>query len=104
MKIRSFFLTLGIIAAPVYGKIIKLNDIEKPKNLGIRTSSYPYITGDTFRAICDHIIDETQDQFNTELVKPGDIIFIRTSRGHLFFNKIHPFITNPYILSESGNR
>lgn len=98
MKFRYLVIASLFITTTAYGKIIKFANTSKPNHLGLRISSYPHITGDTFRAICDHIIDETQNQFDTDTVKPGNIIFIKTSFCHPFFKAIHPFITNPYIL------
>lgn len=63
-----------------------------------RASSYPYISGDTFRAACDFIIDEEESTFNTNLVNDGDTIFLRTNMMSFFFKEIHPFIGKKYIL------
>lgn len=76
----------------------------------------PYISGSTFRFFCDHIYDETNVEFNPDLIKPGDSIFIRLDfdRPDLFFDSHekdpkhniitkffmleHPKIKVPYIL------
>jgi hypothetical protein len=63
-----------------------------------RLSSYPFIAGDTFRAIADHIIDETEEPFNPKDVKPYDIIFLKTDFVAKFFGITHRAITVPYIL------
>lgn len=63
-----------------------------------RISSYPYISGDTFRAFADHIIDETGVPFDLESVKQGDIIFVKTDYVPYFFSEIHPYIKDRYIL------
>jgi hypothetical protein len=65
-----------------------------------RSSSYPFISGDTFRAIADHIVDETHQPFFPEKVKPGDIIFLKTDMDYPphFFKTLHPQIKSPYIL------
>jgi len=65
-----------------------------------RSSSYPFIAGDTFRAFCDFIIDETQIPFDPNLVKNGNTIFLKHNKTFLdlFFKNIHPFIKNKYIL------
>jgi hypothetical protein len=64
-----------------------------------RYSSYPYISSDTFRAICNHIIDETDLPFNPESVKDGDLIYVR---GYpICLNKFleyFPHIKNRFIL------
>ncbi len=63
-----------------------------------RTSSYPFISGDTFRAIANHIVDETNIPFNPKKVKPRDIIFLKTDMAIHFFKTLHPRIPNQYIL------
>jgi hypothetical protein len=63
-----------------------------------RRSSYPFISGDTFRSIADHILDETNQSLNPDMVKPYDIIFLKTDFVPAFFQIMHPCITNPYIL------
>jgi len=77
-----------------------------PTNPNKRLTSYPYISGDTFRAFCDFIIDETNVSFDPLAVKDGDIIFLNPDPfdkrkygkiGH-FFNVIHPQIQSRYIL------
>lgn len=63
-----------------------------------RPSSYPLIAGDTFRAIADHIVDETNQPFAPENVKPYDIIFLKTDLVKEFFETLHPRISSKYIL------
>jgi inositol phosphorylceramide mannosyltransferase catalytic subunit len=63
-----------------------------------RKSSHPYITGDTFRAMCDFIVDETKIPFDPQTVHRGDTIFVNPNYLQFFFNKVHPLIANPYIL------
>jgi hypothetical protein len=62
------------------------------------TSSYPYISGDTFRAFCDHIYDEKCKVVIPDQVKYGDTIFLKTDYIGEFFEYVHPNILNPYIL------
>lgn len=63
-----------------------------------RPSSYPFISGDTFRQISDHIIDETKTSFDPHSVKNGDIIFLKTEMAQAFFSSLHPQISKNYIL------
>lgn len=54
-----------------------------------RPSSFPYITGDTFRQFSDHIFDDTRplttwSQMIT-LIKDGDIVFLEPHLAHNFF-------------------
>ncbi|MCH9690375.1 MAG: hypothetical protein K0U10_06980 [Gammaproteobacteria bacterium] len=69
-----------------------------PVNLAQRRSSTPYLSGDTFRHMCNHIFDETNITFRPAAVKKGDIIFVRNDVLNLFFSKYHPHVPNPYIL------
>lgn len=62
-----------------------------------RPSSYPYISGDTFRKLADHIYDETK-RVNPSNVKKNDIVFLNTSLISDFFEKVNPKIKNKYIL------
>lgn len=63
-----------------------------------RSSSHPYITGDSFRVACDFIIDETKIPFEPAKVNPGDTIFLNADIMNYFFSELHPKIKNPYIL------
>lgn len=63
-----------------------------------RPSSYPYLSGDTFRALCDHIFDETKTPFKPENVTQGDIVFVKADMLEPFFASMHPRITKSYIL------
>ncbi|MEX0940417.1 MAG: hypothetical protein WDZ41_03585 [Candidatus Babeliales bacterium] len=64
----------------------------------IRDSSFPYISGDSFRALANHIFDETNKSLNPKDIKYKDIIFVKTDYLNLFFTKIHPNIQQKYIL------
>jgi len=68
-----------------------------------RPSSYPFVSGDGFRALArlrfDSIKDveaATRDAAFT--VNTGDIIFVTSSIVADFFEGVHPIISNPYIL------
>ena len=69
-----------------------------PFDANKRISSDPYITGDTIRAQCDWIIDETMTSFDPALVCDGDILFLNANWHAFFFEKIHPQIEAHYIL------
>ncbi len=64
-----------------------------------RRGSYPYVTGDSFRKLADHIYDET-DTFEPNIVKTGDIVFVGNPKTKYFLENIHPKIKNRYILIE----
>lgn len=67
-----------------------------------RISSAPYITGDTFRGMADHVFDELIESngstWRPKDVKAGDIIFVKTDFLHLFFTTRHRHINASYIL------
>ncbi len=62
-----------------------------------RNSSYPYISGDTFRAFSDYIYDETKHDDLT-LVKYGDIVFVKADMLSNFFSSPFNSIKNPFVL------
>lgn len=64
-----------------------------------RRGSYPYVTGDSFRKIADHIYDEIET-FDPDDVKTGDIVFVGNPKTQYFLKSIHPLIKNRYILIE----
>jgi len=62
-----------------------------------RPSSSPWISGDTFRNISNHIFDETTT-FNPRKVKNNDVVFVNTDVIEVFTQTIQPKITNRYTL------
>lgn len=72
---------------------VKINNFPKL----LRISSKPYISGDSFRKISNHIFDETQS-FNPNNVNYGEVIFVKGDLLQLFFETLHPSIKNKYIL------
>ena len=62
-----------------------------------RPTSYPFITGDGFRALAQHVFDELSD-IKPETVDRNDIVFVRSDFLKEFFLKKQPFIKNKYIL------
>ena len=62
-----------------------------------RPSSYPYISGDSYRALADHIHDETASLL-PENVRQGDIVFVANPRIFDYWKTFHPKISRPYIL------
>ncbi len=57
-----------------------------PKNKP-RPSSNPHISGDTFRSISQHIIDETYQKFDPKNVQPGDVVFVQFEFMKQFFHE-----------------
>ncbi|HSQ74486.1 MAG TPA: hypothetical protein VLT13_02945 [Bacteroidota bacterium] len=63
-----------------------------------RPGSRPYISGDGFRRIANHIFDETRSHFKADRLRPGDIIFVATHLAKTFFREYAPQIRVPYTL------
>lgn len=53
----------------------------------VRLSSYPYISGDTFRKLANHIYDERK-VIKVSKIKKGDILFIKTDNLDQFIDNI----------------
>lgn len=62
-----------------------------------RPSSNPFISGDTFRNIANHIFDEAQS-FDPSEVNKNDIVFVNSELIEVYFKVQHKFIKNQYIL------
>ena len=60
--------------------------------------SYPYLSGNTFRAHCDFIYDDTQRNLDPAMVLPGNIVYVKGRFIKSFFQEVHPHIQHPYIL------
>lgn len=70
-----------------------------------RGSSEPYISGDTFRAVCDHILDEVVQEIDVDDIQPGEIIFLKEEVLQHFFDTIYPHIKHPFIIvSHNGDK
>ena len=63
-----------------------------------RPSSYPYISGDSFRAFCDYAYDELDRSLNPAFIAPGSTIFLKTDYLDQFCLRVRPRIRVPYIL------
>jgi hypothetical protein len=63
-----------------------------------RRPSYPFITGDGFRALAEHILDEDVCSINLSSFKKGDIVFVKTEFLDRFIGEFLPKIPLPFIL------
>lgn len=70
-----------------------------------RNSSYPFVSGDTFRALADHIFDETTevDKWADRMweIGRGDIVFLQSEKEMLqrfFSNNTFARILQPFVL------
>ena len=73
----------------------------------LRLASHPYITGDGFRKIAQHVFDETtkKDSFDPLSVKQGDIVFVKSDMLDVFFTTHHRSIVEPYkLITHNGDR
>ena len=61
-------------------------------------STSPYLSGDTFRFMCDYHFDEVTTAFDPLEVKAGDCIFVKTDMLGAYFETKHPYIQFPYII------
>ncbi len=62
-----------------------------------KPTSFPFISGNSFRAMAQHVLDEYFD-FNPKQVFKNDIVFVRGNFLNEFFEKIYSKIENPFIL------
>lgn len=92
--LKLFFVPSILLIFQTYNDILAFSDT----HFGPRPDSKPFISGDSFRALADHIFDETTTTFNPNVVSWGDIIFVNLSHLEQFFTTIHPHIKYSYIL------
>ena len=63
----------------------------------LRLSSYPYISGDSFRKFSDHVLDEGKE-INIKKIKKGDIVFVQSDFIDEYFMKYNSNISEEHIL------
>ena len=63
----------------------------------LRLSSNPYISGDSYRKLANHLFDETT-LLDPKDVKENDIIFLKTDLKEKYFSEYHNQIKSKYIL------
>jgi len=73
--------------------IYKINSV-----LGLRPSSEPYLSGDTFRRLANHTIDSVADLQRKRTLKSGDVIFCNTGVLTDFISKYLKKININFIL------
>jgi hypothetical protein len=64
---------------------------------GARPSSEPYVSGDSFRAIADHVM-EARTRVDPGRVELADIVFVQSSEISRFTTSILPHISAPFVL------
>lgn len=90
IRFRLYYLTIFRLKTYIRRRIFTFLKFHRP-------ASYPYITGDGFRALAQHIFDENSN-INCESVMSGDIVFVRADLLFTYFKEVHPKIKNQYIL------
>jgi len=60
-------------------------------------SSKPYVSGDSFKKISDHIFDESEEMKISD-IKENDLLFVQTEYLQSFIEKYLPNINNYFIL------
>lgn len=89
--------TFLLQAEDVFFKIFRKLVSTTYRKMGWRHKTHPWITGDSFRALADHIHDKDAT-FNPTAVKLGDVVFVGNPEMRDYFVTIHPQISHPYIL------
>jgi hypothetical protein len=64
---------------------------------GLRPTSRPFVSGDSFRAIADHCI-EPGCGFDHTRVRRGEVVFVQASELRMFVGSILPQIAQPIVL------
>lgn len=67
------------------------------KLLKLHLTSYPYVSGDTFRAMADHIYD-TDLHLDPTHIQDKQVVFVQSFLIDTFFQNVHPNIHASYIL------
>lgn len=65
--------------------------------LNLRPSSYPYISGDSFRSTADHYF-EGDAALDPKKVADSDIIFVESKNLKRFFTEVEPHIQASFVL------
>lgn len=63
----------------------------------LRPSSFPYLTGDGFRKMADHVYDET-GHCKPENIGEGQTVFLKSDKIPEWFSQVHPQIQHRYTL------
>ena len=70
----------------------------------IRPSSAPFISGDSFREIADHVFDLETNYFDINKIKNNDKVFVELRVIKKWFNEYHKNIKARYVLiSHNGD-
>lgn len=103
MKVKATLFLMLAVACSLQAQIIHLPSSVYlwegfERNLARRVSCYPYLSGDTFRAFCDHIFDETKTYIDVDAIQPGDTIFLVADMVPYFFQEVYKHIKHPFVI------
>lgn len=62
-----------------------------------RPSSSPFVSGDSFRTVADHIVEPARP-IDPKSIESGDIVFVQASEIYRFSESILPHISEPFVL------
>lgn len=87
-KMKSFFVRAESAAVKTFASL-----------LGIRPSSAPYLSGDTFRAIADHVYERgRENSFDPSEVRKGDIVFCEAWEAKAFLEGPNQDVKESFVL------
>jgi hypothetical protein len=70
-----------------------------------RPTSHPFISGDGFRSMAQHVFEVHGANVDADKISEGDIVFVQSDMLVDFFDTVHPKIGNRYILiTHNGDR
>jgi hypothetical protein len=90
LKYKLYYSTIFQVKVWTTRRLMRILKVFRPTN-------YPFVTGDSFRSLAQHVFDDLYD-FNPQKVSFGDIVFVRGDMLHIFFKRINPDINKKYIL------
>jgi hypothetical protein len=64
---------------------------------GLRPSSRPFVSGDSFRSLADHRV-EPGSHFIPSAVKQGEVVFVQVSEIESFATRMLPMVRKPFVL------
>lgn len=67
-------------------------------SLGRRPSSFPFVSGDTFRSIATHIWEEGNEKISSDDIQAGDIVFCESDKLENLCEKVLKNVTVPTTL------
>jgi hypothetical protein len=78
-------------------RALQLTSRRAMQKFGLRPSSYPYISGDSFRAFSQHVWDETGG-FQSKDLGRGDVVFCKADLLESFCSQVLRHFDEPIVL------